>query len=156
MPLLLNIEISVQGNNLTAASTILAVIDTGTTLVGGPAQSIAAIYANIPGAQQAGAGYEGYWQYRMSAFLPSVYLWYILMNHSPCTACDTEVDVAFKFGDGPSWPIDPADFQLATIGGGICIGALFELDLSGSSSPDWIIGDTFLVRTRCVDIEFKD
>lgn len=121
-------QISVQGNNLTAASTILAVIDTGTTLVGGPAQSIAAIYSNIPGASQAGAGYEGYWQY----------------------PCDTAVDVEFKFGDGPSWPIDPADFQLARIGNGICIGALFELDLSGSSSPDWIIGDTFLKNVYSV------
>ncbi|KIO34071.1 hypothetical protein M407DRAFT_150488 [Tulasnella calospora MUT 4182] len=121
-------QITVQGNTLNAASTILAVIDTGTTLVGGPASSIASIYANIPGAQEAGAGYEGYWQY----------------------PCDTTVEVEMKFGDGPSWPINPADFELARIGNGVCIGALFELDLAGSSSPDWIIGDTFLKNVYSV------
>lgn len=73
---------TVQGNTLNAASTILAVIDTGTTLVGGPASSIASIYSNIAGAQPAGAGYEGYWQYRTSAFPQHAYLWH---THDPFT-----------------------------------------------------------------------
>ncbi|KAG8927180.1 hypothetical protein FRC00_002232 [Tulasnella sp. 408] len=122
------LEMTVQGNTLNAASTILAVIDTGTTLVGGPASSIASIYSNIPGAQPGGAGYEGYWQY----------------------PCDTDVSISMKFGDGPSWPINPADFELARIGQGVCIGAFFELDLAGSASPDWIIGDTFLKNVYSV------
>ncbi|KAG9017113.1 hypothetical protein FRB90_001717 [Tulasnella sp. 427] len=121
-------QITVQGTNLNAASTILAVIDTGTTLIGGPSSSIAAIYSNIPGAQQAGADYEGYWEY----------------------PCDTAIDISLKFGDGPSWPISQSDFQLARIGNGACLGALFELDLTGSSSPDWIIGDTFLKNVYSV------
>lgn len=131
---------------MTAASTILAVIDTGTTLVGGPSSSIASIYSNIPGAQQAGSDYEGYWQYRMSSFdrVDAIYRADDLFFLS--AACDTSVEISIKFGDGPSWSIDPSDFELTTIGGGVCIGAFFELDLSGSSTPDWIIGDTFLVR----------
>ncbi|KAG8905789.1 hypothetical protein FRC01_008235 [Tulasnella sp. 417] len=80
----------------------------------------------------------------------STYIYGILMNLSPPAACDTPVQVSLKFGDGPLWPIDPADFELARIGNGACIGAFFELDLAGSASPDWIIGDTFLKNVYSV------
>ena len=38
-------------------------IDTGTTLIGGPPDVIASIYALIPGAQEATGAYSGYWIY---------------------------------------------------------------------------------------------
>lgn len=62
------------------------------------------------------------------------------------TACNTTVEVGLSFGS-QNWSISPADFQLMDIGGGYCIGAFFELS---TSSPSWIIGDTFLVGpTKC-------
>lgn len=89
-------------------------------------------------------------------FFRSMHIYGILMTRLPRTACDTSVEISMKFGDGPLWPINPADFELARIGQGVCIGALFELDLAGSASPDWIIGDTFLVRISCPRVGAND
>jgi cathepsin D len=40
--------------------------------------------------------------------------------------------------------------NLGTIGGGQCLGAIFDItqgsDISSQSAPSWIVGDTFLVR----------
>ena len=63
------------------------------------------------------------------------------MENGP-TACSTEVNVSLSFG-GKTWAISPDDFMMTTAGGGRCIGAFFSL---GTSTPAWIIGDTFLVR----------
>lgn len=41
-----------------------AAIDTGTTLVGGPSDVIASIFAQIPGSGPAGDDYQGYYAYR--------------------------------------------------------------------------------------------
>lgn len=41
-----------------------AAIDTGTTLIGGPADAIASIFGNIPGSTKGSGDYEGYWLYR--------------------------------------------------------------------------------------------
>ena len=40
--------------------------------------------------------------------------------------------------------------MLLQLNNGYCIGAFFELDLTGDNSPTWIIGDTFLVSTAVV------
>jgi len=119
--------ITVQGQALTSSGTVLAAIDTGTTLVGGPAASIAAIYSQIPGSQVAGSNYQGYWSY----------------------PCDTQVNVSLTFGSGTAWPISSQDFQLSRIEAGYCLGAFFEVDLGGNS-PTWIIGDTFLKNVYSV------
>ena len=54
-----------------------------------------------------------------------------------------------SFG-GPSWPISIDDLNLGTIGGGQCLGAIFDVtqgtDISSQGTPAWIVGDTFLVR----------
>ena len=58
-----------------------------------------------------------------------------------------------SFG-GKSWPINPLDFNVGQISNGpnpFCQGAIFDLsqgsnNVPGSSSPTWIVGDTFLVR----------
>ena len=58
-----------------------------------------------------------------------------------------------SFG-GQSWPINPLDFNAGQISGGsnpLCEGAIFDLtagsdNIPGSSNPDWVVGDTFLVR----------
>ena len=41
-----------------------AAIDTGTTLIGGPASEVAAIYAQIPNSVAGSGNYDGYYLYR--------------------------------------------------------------------------------------------
>lgn len=51
--------------NMTAESASLAAIDTGTTLVGGPAAIIQQMYSTIPGSVPGTGNYDGYYTYRM-------------------------------------------------------------------------------------------
>ncbi|KAJ6591613.1 aspartic peptidase domain-containing protein [Mycena vulgaris] len=120
--------ITVQGNSIAVDSgtASYAAIDTGTTLVGGPADQIANIYAQIPGSQAGTGNYDGYYLY----------------------PCDTSVTVALSFG-GKSWAISPTDFELQEIGQGTCLGAFFTLT-TGDSAPSWIVGDTFLKNVYSV------
>lgn len=57
---------TVQGNSVTlpTGSSSYSAIDTGTTLVGGPSDAIAAIFAQIPGSAPGTGQYEGYYSYR--------------------------------------------------------------------------------------------
>lgn len=55
-----------------------------------------------------------------------------------------------SFG-GQSWPISTDDMNLGAVGGGLCLGGIFDLGLgsnigSGGGNPSWVVGDTFLVR----------
>ncbi|KAI5124252.1 hypothetical protein M0805_005101 [Coniferiporia weirii] len=122
-------QLTVQGNSvaLTSGSSSYAAIDTGTTLVGGPANVIAEIFAQIPGSQPGSGNYEGYYSY----------------------PCSTEVTVSMAFG-GSSWSISPEDFQLTQLSESECLGAFFDLDVGGSSTPSWIVGDTFLKNVYSV------
>ncbi|THH00463.1 hypothetical protein EW145_g7072 [Phellinidium pouzarii] len=123
-------ELTVQGKSvtLTPGSTSYAAIDTGTTLVGGPSDAIAALYAQIPGSQPGSGNYEGYFEY----------------------PCDTDVEVSMAFG-GASWSISPADFKLTQLSQSQCLGAFFDLNASsGGSTPSWIVGDTFLKNVYSV------
>lgn len=121
--------LTVQGNSVTlpSGSSSYAAIDTGTTLVGGPSNVITAMYAQIPGAQAGTGDYEGYFIY----------------------PCSTTVTVTMSFG-GQAWSISPADFQLTELSSSQCLGAFFELDISGSGTPSWIVGDTFLKNVYSV------
>ncbi|KAF7970959.1 hypothetical protein HWV62_22548 [Athelia sp. TMB] len=121
--------VSVQGAPVTiptSGTDTYAAIDTGTTLVGGPADAIAAIYAAIPGSAPGTGQYEGYYTY----------------------PCATAVNVSMSFG-GPAWPIAPADFLLSQVSDTQCVGAFFTLT-SGASAPSWIVGDTFLKNVYSV------
>jgi len=117
---------------LPSGSGSYAAIDTGTTLIGGPATQVAALYAQIPNSA-ASTTQQGYYTY----------------------PCSTTVNVSLSFG-GKSWPINPEDFKLTTIENGQCLGAVF--DFSGGSStgasngatPPWIIGDAFLKNVYTV------
>ena len=57
-----------QGNVITlpTGSSSFSAIDTGTTLVGGPSQAIAEIYAQIPDSAPGTGNFEGYYTYRES------------------------------------------------------------------------------------------
>jgi cathepsin D len=59
--------------------------------------------------------------------------------------------MSMNFG-GKTWSIDPQDFNLGAVDttGKTCQGAIFVLSQgadvgSSGTSPDWVVGDTFLV-----------
>lgn len=127
--------VSVQGTalDLSADNGALAAIDTGTTLVGGPADAIQQIYAAIPGSARGTGNYEGYWMF----------------------PCATDVQLSLRFGTSSvSWPVAPADFRLLQVDDDTCVGAFFELSganaMVSSGSPSWIVGDTFLKNVYSV------
>lgn len=119
-------SLTVQGNSVSLGlgQSTYSAIDTGTTLVGGPLAAIEAIYSNIPDSSPGTGNLQGYYTY----------------------PCSTEVNVSLSFG-GKTWAISPGDFMMTTAGGGRCIGAFFSL---GTSTPAWIIGDTFLKNVYSV------
>ncbi|KAI0028325.1 aspartic peptidase domain-containing protein [Vararia minispora EC-137] len=113
-----------------------AVIDTGTTLIGGPSTEVANIYAQISGSQALSGSYNGYYSF----------------------PCSTSVNVSMTFG-GRAWSIAPADFNLGQLDSSTCIGAFFVFSssstplsrrASSSSSIAWIVGDTFLKNVYSV------
>ncbi|KAJ7128483.1 acid protease [Mycena epipterygia] len=121
--------ITVQGNSIPVDSGTQsnAAIDTGTTLVAGPEDQIASIYAQIPDSEAGTGNYEGHYFY----------------------PCNTDVVVTLSFG-GRAWAISPADFQYQQLQeSGRCVGAFITLS-TGGSAPSWIIGDTFLKNVYSV------
>ena len=57
-----------NSNSVTIPSSSQVAIDTGTTLVGGPAEQISQLFAQIPGSAPATGNYEGYYTYRKLSF----------------------------------------------------------------------------------------
>ncbi|KAG2142917.1 acid protease [Suillus bovinus] len=123
-------SMTVQGKSISlpSGSASYAAIDTGTTLVAGPAASIAAIYAQIPGSQPVTGSWEGFYSY----------------------PCDTAVVVEISFG-GPHWTISPGDFAFASTAStpNECYGAFYAIPTS-DGTPSWILGDTFLKNVYSV------
>ena len=108
------------------AAESFSAIDTGTTLVGGPPELIAAIYAQIPGSVRSrDQQLQGFYEF----------------------PCDTPIAIELAFGpkgQHKSWQVDPRDLELFR-SGNTCVGGFFELELgSNPSNPSWIVGDTFL------------
>jgi hypothetical protein len=123
-------SLTVNGASVTlpSGSSSLAAIDTGTTLIGGPAAQVAAVYAAIPGSAPATGNYEGYYTY----------------------PCSTTVNVALSFG-GQTWSISPTDFKLQQQSSTQCLGSIFTFTSSTNSvGPAWIVGDTFLKNVYTV------
>ncbi|KAJ7767988.1 aspartyl protease [Mycena maculata] len=126
---------TVQGQSvsITSGNSALTAIDTGTTAIGGPTTDVAAFWAAVPGATAArGEDAEGFFEF-------------------PCT---TTVNATLSFG-GVAWPINPDDMNLGPIeeGSSMCAGALFDISLGAavsSSSPSWVVGDTFLKNVYTV------
>lgn len=147
---------TVNGNTVSISSgDTEAVIDTGTTLIGGPSTDVANLYSHISGSEALTGADDGYYSYRESG--PHIAVYSLLMHMSP-QACDTSVSLEFSFG-GPSWAVSSDDFQLYENGDGTCVGAVFVYESSSSepsgpgsggpfkratSSPAWIVGDSFL------------
>ncbi|TFK71382.1 aspartic peptidase A1 [Pluteus cervinus] len=114
-------KVTAQGNEIPIPGVLSsAAIDTGTTLVGGPGTLVARIYDQIPGSYAGSGAYQNYYIY----------------------PCNTQVNVTLSFG-GTNWAVSPQDFRLQKISDTQCLGAFFQLE-TASTSPDWIVGDTFL------------
>ncbi|KAM5537642.1 hypothetical protein V8D89_008720 [Ganoderma adspersum] len=123
--------LTANGNAVTlpAGSGSYAAIDTGTTLVIGPKDAIAGLYAQIPGSQALTGENDGYYTY-------------------PCNAA---VNVMLRFGASTiSWPVSSADFVFQQRENQ-CVGAFIAVDTTaGSGVPPWIVGDTFLKNVYSV------
>jgi cathepsin D len=122
-----------QSVQITTGESALSAIDTGTTLIGGPTNDVAAIWAAVPGSGPSQSS-QGFFNF-------------------PCT---TQVSVAFSFG-GKSWAISTQDMNIGpeSRGSALCLGAIFDLSMgtniqSGSGNPNWVIGDTFLKNVYTV------
>ncbi|GMK53889.1 hypothetical protein CspeluHIS016_0104750 [Cutaneotrichosporon spelunceum] len=120
--------LSVQGKAIDLGSAMVA-IDTGTTLIGGPADAVAAVYAAIPGSRAMTGNFANYYEY----------------------PCDTSVEVRLTFGEF-TINIGNADFNLGAYGldAGYCTGGIFVQALSTSSPLQWIVGATALKNTYTV------
>ncbi|KAI0313250.1 aspartic peptidase domain-containing protein, partial [Amylostereum chailletii] len=120
-------KLTVGGNEVSLPSSSDAVIDTGTTLVGGPSGVIAALYAQIPGSSSQPDS-SGFYTY----------------------PCSTSVNISLSFGTGPAWAINPDDFIFNQVSATQCQGAFFVQSTGGGGTPPWIIGDTFLKNVYAV------
>ncbi|KAJ7587108.1 acid protease [Mycena floridula] len=118
---------------VTGGASALAAIDTGTTLIGGPTNDVAAFWNAVPGAR-AISNMAGYFAF----------------------PCSTQVSASISFG-GKTWPISPSDMNLGPIsqGSSNCLGGLFDLTQGsniqpGSGNPNWVVGDVFLKNVYSV------
>ncbi|KAJ7906171.1 aspartic peptidase domain-containing protein, partial [Mycena leptocephala] len=133
--------VTVQGQSLNVSTDngALAAIDTGTTLIGGPATEVRNLWGQIPGSGPI-PSLPGFFQF-------------------PCT---TMLNISMAFG-GKLWPIAPADMNLGTVnmflglgdGGSMCIGGIFDWTVGHGTvvdqgKPSWVIGDTFLKNVYSV------
>lgn len=121
-------SLSIQGNSLPLASgsASYAAIDTGTTLIGGPASVITSIYSQIEGSRPGTGDYEGYYLY----------------------PCNTRVAVTVAFG-GRNWTISNDDFKVNEVSNSMCLGAFFGIE-TGRNVPSWIVGAAFLKNVYSV------
>jgi cathepsin D len=146
--------VTVNGKTVNIGNGNSAAIDTGTTLIGAPTAAVNAIWSAVSGAKPLSGQFAGFWAFRTS-FLDAagthkgVHKGLLIFFCSVRSACTTQFTISMSFG-GPSWPISIDDLNLGTIGGGQCLGAIFDVtegtDISSQGNPAWIVGDTFLVR----------
>ena len=120
-------KIQVNGHTVSLGSNNIAAVDTGTTLIGGPAALVKAIYANIPNAKPAPEnvlGGRGYYVF----------------------PCKQSFKLELTLG-GKAFTLDSATLNIGAIStkGDQCASALFIADNDASAGmPGWILGDAFL------------
>jgi len=127
-------SLTISGQSIPVTqSTALSIIDTGTTLIGGPSVDVRNLYAAVPGSRPLSG--------------PNAGLYTI-----PCTS---RLNVSIAFG-GRSWSVADDDMILQTTSPTVCVGAIIDLnanlDATGGRSGirRWIIGDTFLKNVYSV------
>lgn len=101
---------------MSLGSSVNAAIDTGTTLIGGPASIVAAFYAKIPRSRKMTGSYANYYEY-------------------PCT---TSVQMVLEFG-GFEIEITDQDFNLGRFGSdsAYCTGGVYVQTLSSDAPIQW-------------------
>lgn len=109
-----------------------AAIDTGTTLIGGPSNAIAAIYAQIPNSSpmSEASGMLGYYQY----------------------PCSQKINLKMGFGN-QVWTMSDDDFNFSRTSDStpdMCIGSFFAVDMSKNPLVSWIVGASFLKNVYSV------
>ncbi|KJA26203.1 hypothetical protein HYPSUDRAFT_36452 [Hypholoma sublateritium FD-334 SS-4] len=115
--------VKIQSANMPAA------IDTGTSLIAGPTEDVAAIWAAVPGSGPSPSN-QGFFNF----------------------PCSTPVSVSISFG-GKTWPISELDIVFTTEpeDNSKCIGSIFGVTIPpNSGTPSWIFGDTFLKNVYSV------
>ncbi|KAH8823621.1 aspartic peptidase domain-containing protein [Flagelloscypha sp. PMI_526] len=121
----------------TSPSRQLAIIDTGTTIIGGPSDQVTSFWSLVPGAVPMGWPNNGFYEY----------------------PCSTSLGVTLTFVGGRAWKIADEDMSVTTItyknGTKTCAGSIF--DLRSGASPftsfgnvSWVIGGTFLKNVYSV------
>ncbi len=120
---------TVQGTQVDLGGAMQVAVDTGTTLIGGPAAAVAALYAAIPGSRAMSGNYANYYEY----------------------PCSTSIDLKITFG-GFTINIGDADFNLGSYGTdkAYCTGGVVVQALSAKSPVQWIVGATALKNTYTV------
>ncbi|GAA5892292.1 hypothetical protein JCM8208_001503 [Rhodotorula glutinis] len=128
--------IAVNGTNATSwaqGNGQMVAIDTGTTLIGGPRDVVASVYAQVEGAKAATGNYNGYYSY----------------------PCDNNVSIALTFGN-ITYNMSAVDFNLGPFGvdaetnRSTCLGAFFNLNFGSGSKISWVIGAAFLKNVYSV------
>ncbi|KDQ10090.1 hypothetical protein BOTBODRAFT_147882 [Botryobasidium botryosum FD-172 SS1] len=113
---------SVNVGGQAAVTGLQGVIDSGTTLIVGDTDHVAAFYQSIPGSQDISnvVGSPGSFGF-------------------PCKSAPT--DVSFTFG-GQTYSVDPKFFNLGAVsqGSDLCMGAIVAQDLGSF----WVVGDVFM------------
>ncbi|KAK0527164.1 hypothetical protein OC834_004537 [Tilletia horrida] len=121
---LVNLDgLSVRGQQIGLQDLKRSAIDTGTTLIGGPDDVVAALYAKIPGAQPMN-GAPGYYVY-------------------PCSSSSIHASMAFG---GMWYTLPDIDFvgDIASDDLSYCMGAFFGLGTMPTDDLHWIVGGAFL------------
>ncbi|KZO98860.1 acid protease [Calocera viscosa TUFC12733] len=119
-------SLKVNGASLNLGSESQAIIDTGTSLMGGPQDLVTSIFNSIPGSAPGTGQLEGLYTY----------------------PCSPTVTISVNFG-GQDWQISSDDFQIGQTSASTCVGALMAISL-GNGAPSWILGDTFLKNVYSV------
>lgn len=119
-------SLKVNGAALNLGSENQAIVDTGTSLMGGPQDLVSSIFASIPGSAAGTGSLEGLYTY----------------------PCSPTVTISVNFG-GQDWEISSDDFQIQQVGSNTCVAALMPISL-GDGAPSWILGDTFLKNVYSV------
>ncbi|KAJ7051626.1 aspartic peptidase domain-containing protein [Mycena amicta] len=129
---------SVNGLNIVANTTTkLAIFDTSTAFIAGPADDVTALWAAVPNSQPP-QNNDGFYKFE----------------------CGSPPTISFSFG-GRSWAISTSDMSVALFQGELCNGAIFPLVstpgdgtfsnfTTGSNRPSWIFGNTFLKNVYTV------
>ncbi|PLW24380.1 hypothetical protein PCASD_08390 [Puccinia coronata f. sp. avenae] len=129
--------VSINGEAIDSSQGNSAAIDTGTSLIGGPAEVVKKLFDKVAGARPGSGAYQGYYTY----------------------PCNSSFNLSIFLG-GQMYTIDPVDINLGSIDGDQmeCLAGIFSINHASKNSksppknplPDWILGAVFLKNVYSV------